>query len=114
MVMSLRITHSGTTDRRRRKSARRVGPDVNHSASKGATILPMAARGQAQNGKTGESDPAKTVRAQATLPPGDPVRTAYDELVARMHISGAEVVRKAILALWEDQNRAGAALREAG
>jgi hypothetical protein len=75
----------------------------------------MAARGRAQNGKTGESDPAKVVRAQATLPPGDPVRTAYDELVAHMHISGAEVVRRAILALWAaEKPGAGAALREAG
>lgn len=76
----------------------------------------MAARGQAQNGKTGESDPSKLVRAQATLPPGDPVRKAYDALVATMGISGAEVVRTAILHLYEKQAASSmrAALQEAG
>ncbi|MFI9041623.1 hypothetical protein [Streptomyces sp. NPDC053726] len=74
----------------------------------------MAARGRAQNGRTGESDPAKVVRAQAALPPGDPVRKAYDDLVASMNISGAEVVRRAILALWKAETGAGAALQEAG
>ena len=74
----------------------------------------MASRGRAQIGKTGESDPAKAVRAQAVLPPGDPVRVAYDELVARMNISGAEVVRRALLALWQAETGTGAALREAG
>lgn len=74
----------------------------------------MAARGRAQNGRTGESDPTKAVRAQTLLPPGDPVRTAYDDLVASMNVSGAEVVRRALLALWQSQERTRAALQEAG
>ncbi|MGX9891396.1 hypothetical protein [Streptomyces sp. NPDC002276] len=73
-----------------------------------------APRGRAQNGRTG-SDPAKPVRAQVTLQPGDAVRVAYDELVDVLGISGAEVIRRAILALRKtEQARAGAALREAG
>ncbi len=73
-----------------------------------------APRGRAQSGRT-ESDPTKAVRAQATLPPGDPVRIAYDELVDRLGISGAEVIRRAILALRKaEQASSGAALREAG
>ncbi len=74
----------------------------------------MAARGRAQTGRTGESDPAKAVRAQAILPPGDPVRIAYDELVEHLGVSGAEVVRRAILALRKAEPGTGAALREAG
>lgn len=75
----------------------------------------MPVRGKAQNGKTGVSDPAKLVRAQATLPPGDPVRKAYDALVESMGISGAEVVRKAILHLYEKQGTTPrTALQEAG
>lgn len=73
-----------------------------------------APRGRAQSGRTG-SDPAKAVRAQVTLQPGDPVRLAYDELVDRLGISGAEVIRRALLTLRQaEQASTGAALREAG
>ncbi|WP_435246440.1 hypothetical protein [Streptomyces sp. NRRL F-5630] len=74
-----------------------------------------APRGRAQSGRTG-SDPTKPVRPQVTLTPGDPVRVAYDELVGELNISGAEVVRRGILALRQavPQPGAGAALQEAG
>jgi hypothetical protein len=70
-------------------------------------------QGRAQS-KTGASDPAKALRAQAVLPPGDPVRVAYDALVHTMGISGAEVLRTAIVSLYEQRTGKRAALREAG
>lgn len=57
-----------------------------------------APRGR-QHPKSTAFSPDKPVRASVVLPPGDEVRTAYEELVTTMGISGAEVVRTALLEL---------------
>lgn len=75
----------------------------------------MAAKGQQQAGKTGAFDPSKSIRASAPLPPGDPVRAAYEALISDLGVSGSEVVRRALLTLWQQRPSSPQTdLREAG
>lgn len=73
----------------------------------------MAGRGQQQRGRTGQFAPDKTIRAVVTLPPGDPLRSHFEDLVRSMGVSGAEVVRRALLALTSDGRTAGHSQEEA-
>ncbi|WP_331729761.1 hypothetical protein [Streptomyces chartreusis] len=45
------------------------------------------------------------MRAAAVLKPGDYVRSLYEELVSDMGISGAEVVREALIELHKRESR---------
>lgn len=56
----------------------------------------MGKRGSPQRGRSDVFQPEKPVRAQTVLPPGDPVRKQYEELVAALGVSGAEILREGI------------------
>jgi hypothetical protein len=72
-------------------------------------------RGLKQNGRTGEFRPDGVVTVTVRFRPDDPERPAYEELVKRMGVSGAEVVRRAVAELYEKQAASTrAALQEAG
>ncbi|MBV9024912.1 MAG: hypothetical protein JO362_14255 [Streptomycetaceae bacterium] len=76
----------------------------------------MATRGVQQNGRTDlfRQKQNETVRPSVPLRPGTPERTAYEELVAGMGVSGAEVVRTALLELHKTWKARRSALKEAG
>ncbi|WP_158690433.1 hypothetical protein [Streptomyces sp. PsTaAH-124] len=54
----------------------------------------------------------KSVRAAVVLQPGEPVRRMYEELVVLMGVSGAEVLREALVELHK-QKVPGDRLQEA-
>ncbi|SCF73821.1 hypothetical protein GA0115255_104742 [Streptomyces sp. Ncost-T6T-2b] len=60
------------------------------------TIM-AAPRGRQQRGRSTEWPSDKAIRAGLLLHPGEPVRKAYEELVTETGISGAEVIRKALM-----------------
>jgi hypothetical protein len=75
----------------------------------------MGVRGLKQDGRTGQFSPDEVVTVTVRFRPDDPARPAYEELVKRMGVSGAEVVRRALVDLFEKQATASrAALQEAG
>ncbi|MET7621789.1 hypothetical protein ACWC5O_45485 [Streptomyces sp. NPDC001450] len=79
----------------------------------------MAVRGRQQPGRTGVFPPDRPLRATVMLKPGDYVRTLYEELVNDLGISGAEVLREALVELHRRESirksrRASKAAREAG
>ncbi|WP_143670318.1 hypothetical protein [Streptomyces antimycoticus] len=53
----------------------------------------------------------KSVRASAVLEPGEPVRRMYEELVVLMGVSGAEVVRAALIELHKRKAPRGSTAR---
>lgn len=73
----------------------------------------MARQGTQQRGRSDVFQPSKSVRAQTVLPPGDPVRKQYEELVAALGVSGAEVLREGIKKLHRE-HFGTPALKEAG
>jgi hypothetical protein len=79
-------------------------------------ITAMGVRGLKQDGRTGRFRPDEVVTVTVRFRPDDPARPAYEELVKRMGVSGAEVVRQAIMDLFEKQAASStrAALQEAG
>lgn len=68
-------------------------------------ITTMAApRGRQQRGKAAQA--GRPVRAGLLLNPGDDVRTAYEWLIAHEGVSGAEVIRRALLDRYEHKKSA--------
>lgn len=65
----------------------------------------MAVRGRQQPGRTGVFPADKPLRATVMLKPGDYVRGLYEELVQDMGISGAEVLREALMELHKREER---------
>ncbi|CAL9671630.1 MULTISPECIES: hypothetical protein [unclassified Streptomyces] len=65
----------------------------------------MAVRGRQQPGRTGVFPADKPLRATVMLKPGDYVRGLYEELVQDMGISGAEVLREALMELHKREAR---------
>ncbi|GAA0439260.1 hypothetical protein GCM10010357_70860 [Streptomyces luteireticuli] len=70
-------------------------------------------RGAQQSGRTDsfQRKQNETVRPSVPLRPGTPERKAYEELVAELGVSGAEVLRRGLLDLHEKTRRS--ALKEA-
>lgn len=64
----------------------------------------MAVKGKPQDGRTGKFDPNETVSVTVRFRPGDPDRRGFEDLVTEMGVSAAEVVRRGIQAL-KDQQR---------
>ncbi|WP_125264851.1 hypothetical protein [Streptomyces alboflavus] len=60
-------------------------------------------RGAQQRGRSDVIQPEKTVRPGLPLAPGDPERPLYEALVAKMQVSGAEVLREGIRALYREK-----------
>jgi hypothetical protein len=79
-------------------------------------IATVATRGVQQSGRTDlfRQKQNETVRPSVPLRPGTPERKAYEELVADMGVSGAEVLRKALMDLHETRKARRSALKEAG
>ncbi|MFE1130830.1 hypothetical protein ACFW6R_29675 [Streptomyces albidoflavus] len=65
----------------------------------------MAVRGRQQPGRTGVFPAGEPVRATVMLKPGDHVRRLYEELVQDMGVSGAEVLREALMELHRREAR---------
>ena len=59
-----------------------------------------APRGAQQRGRSDVIRPDKTVRPGLPLAPSDPERPMYEALVADMKVSGAEVLRAGLRALY--------------
>jgi hypothetical protein len=80
----------------------------------------MGARGP----KPGTQQPGRTdafkqkkdeaVRPSVPLRPGTPEREAYEFLVPDLGVSGAEVLRRALIELYETRKARRSALKEAG
>jgi hypothetical protein len=64
------------------------------------------ARGKAYRRRTGVFAADESVRAAAVLQPGEDAHRAYRELINEMGVSGAEVVRQALLALHQQRHTA--------
>ncbi|MFD6918306.1 hypothetical protein [Streptomyces virginiae] len=76
-----------------------------------------APRGRQHRGRSDAFPSDRAIRAGLMLHPGEPVREAYEDLVTQMGISGAEVIRQALLEMHERRQQArstNANLREAG
>lgn len=73
-----------------------------------------ALRGAQQRGRSDAISPDKTVRPGLPLAPGDPVRPMYERLLKDMNVSGAEVLREGLRALYRDKYGEHAPLQEAG
>lgn len=78
-----------------------------------------APRGAQQRGRSDAIDPAKVVRPTLPLAPGDTERGMYERLLKDMSVSGAEILREGIRALYrqkygEHAPGTPAALQEAG
>ncbi|MER6603853.1 MULTISPECIES: hypothetical protein [Streptomyces] len=77
-----------------------------------------APRGRQQRGRSTEWPSDKAIRAGLLLHPGEPVRKAYEELVTETGISGAEVIRKALMEMHQrhrqQRPRTTEQLKEAG
>ncbi|MFJ2110768.1 hypothetical protein ACIOEX_02375 [Streptomyces sp. NPDC087850] len=56
-----------------------------------------APRGRQHRGRSTDFPSDKAIRAGLMLHPGEPVREAYEDLVTELGISGAEVIRKALM-----------------
>jgi hypothetical protein len=83
--------------------------------SVGSKIAIMAGRrGAQQRGRSDAIEPKRTVRPGLPLAPEDPERPMYEALLARMNVSGAEVLRKGIEALYRQEFGENAPLKEAG
>lgn len=65
----------------------------------------MAVRGRQQQHRTGIFPADKPLRATVMLKPGEYVRGLYEELVVDMGISGAEVLREALVELHKREAR---------
>ncbi|WP_433860357.1 hypothetical protein [Streptomyces kronopolitis] len=63
--------------------------------------------------RTGAFDPGSPVRAAAVLQPDDEAHKAYRELIADMGVSGADVVRQALLTLHQQRRGKSAAQKRA-
>lgn len=59
-----------------------------------------AQRGAQQRGRSDALHPDRTVRPGLPLAPGDPERPLYEALLKDMKVSGAEVLRAGIRALY--------------
>lgn len=81
-------------------------------------IAIMAApRGRQHRGRSDAFPSDRGIRAGLMLYPGEEVREAYEQLVTETGLSGAEVIRKALLDMREKHRQArsaGVTLREAG
>ncbi|MFJ8166534.1 hypothetical protein ACIRBY_37220 [Streptomyces sp. NPDC096136] len=76
-----------------------------------------APRGVPHRGKSDAFPADKSIRAGLMLHPGEPVRRAYEDLVTEKGISGAEVIRQALMEMHERHRQAHPArkkLKEAG
>ncbi|MBV9026415.1 MAG: hypothetical protein JO362_22080 [Streptomycetaceae bacterium] len=59
-------------------------------------------RGKQQRGKTAQFKPDRPIRAEVEFAPGDePYRPAFEWLVHDMGVSGAQVLREAVMELWQ-------------
>ncbi|MFD5372105.1 hypothetical protein [Streptomyces sp. NPDC127103] len=56
-----------------------------------------APRGRQHRGRSTDFPSDRAIRAGLMLSPGEPVREAYEDLVTEMGISGAEVIRLALM-----------------
>ncbi|MEU0671202.1 hypothetical protein ABZ508_35330 [Streptomyces lavendulocolor] len=76
-----------------------------------------APRGRQHRGRSTAFPPDRAIRAGLMLHPGEPVRQAYEDLVTELGISGAEVIRQALMEMHE-RHRQGrprtTQLKEAG
>lgn len=70
-------------------------------------------RGAQQRGRSDVIGPEKTVRAQLPLAPDDPERPMYERLLKDMQVSGAEVLRAGLRALYSQKYGDTTPLREA-
>lgn len=76
-----------------------------------------APRGKQHRGRSTEFPPDRAIRAGLMLHPGEPVREAYEDLVTEKGISGAEVIRQALMEMHErhrQQRPRTQQLKEAG
>ncbi|MGW1769053.1 hypothetical protein ACWCQL_34035 [Streptomyces sp. NPDC002073] len=67
-----------------------------------------APRGRQQRGRSTDIPSDKSIRAGLMLHPGEDVREAYEVLVAETGVSGAEVIREALLEKLERHRKAQA------
>lgn len=65
----------------------------------------MSVRGRQQQNRSGVFPANKPLRATVMLKPGEYVRGLYEELVNDMGISGAEVLREALMELHKRESR---------
>ncbi|ONI48521.1 hypothetical protein [Streptomyces sp. IB2014 011-1] len=80
------------------------------------TIM-AAPRGRQQRGRSTDFPSDKAIRAGLLLHPGEPVRKAYEDLVTETGISGAEVIRQALMEMHQRHRQARSnqsKLKEAG
>lgn len=70
-------------------------------------------RGAAQRGRSDAIEPGKVVRPNLPLRPDDPERPMYEALLAELKVSGAEVLRAGIRALYAQQFAETTPLQEA-
>ncbi|MHC3394719.1 hypothetical protein ACLQ2E_35460 [Streptomyces lavendulocolor] len=76
-----------------------------------------APRGRQHRGRSDAFPSDRAIRAGLMLHPGEPVREAYEDLVTEKGISGAEVIRQALMEMHERHRQARSNkpnLREAG
>ncbi|NWF30857.1 hypothetical protein HW130_32205 [Streptomyces sp. PKU-EA00015] len=76
-----------------------------------------APRGRQQRGRSTDFPSDKAIRAGLLLHPGEPVREAYEDLVAERGISGAEVIRQALMEMHKrhrQERSSSMQLKEAG
>ncbi|MFE3557279.1 hypothetical protein ACFXKW_20790 [Streptomyces sp. NPDC059193] len=76
-----------------------------------------APRGRQQRGRSTGFPSDKAIRAGLMLYPGEAEREAYEALVSETGLSGAEVIRKALLDMHKKHSQkrsAGTTLQEAG
>ena len=71
-------------------------------------------RGAQQRGRSDVITPDKTVYPRLPLPPEDPERPMYERLLADMGVSGAEVLREGLRALYAQRFENTTPLKEAG
>ncbi|MEU1121833.1 MULTISPECIES: hypothetical protein [unclassified Streptomyces] len=69
-------------------------------------------RGAQQRGRSDVFRPDQSVSPRLRLSPGEPERTMYEELLADMDVSGAEVLREGLRALYA-QRYGSTSLKEA-
>ncbi|MEU5959245.1 hypothetical protein [Streptomyces sp. NPDC047525] len=70
-------------------------------------------RGAQQRGRTDDIRPEKTVYPRLPLAPGDAERPMYEALLAKMGVSGTEVLREGLRTLHAQQFGDTAPLKEA-
>ncbi|WP_158786586.1 hypothetical protein [Streptomyces sp. NRRL F-5065] len=65
-----------------------------------------APRGRQHRGRSTAFPADRAIRAGLNLYPGEPVRAAYEDLVTELGISGAEVIRKALMEFHQKHRQA--------